>query len=299
MIEAAYEDTFVYLARDYNLGYVEMVAANPGIDPWLPGEGTELIIPARHLLPDAPRDGVVINLAEMRLYAFVNGDKAPAHFPLGIGRDGLETPAGSTEIKRKVKGPVWFPTARMREEDPDLPKSIGPGADNPLGSHALYLAWPQYLIHGTNKPFGIGRRVSSGCMRMYPEGIAALYDLVSVGTKVTVVDQPVKAAWIDDVLYVEAHPTKTQSHQLEDEGTITLEALSDVEMDFIRDVAGVYADQLDWDVVSAIAKARFGYPVEVMRKPEVKVGEGMAVIKPMPLKPNPLPIEDVSEGLSE
>lgn len=271
VIKAAYEDTFVHLARDYNLGYVELVAANPGVDPWLPGAGTKLVLPTRHLFPDAPREGVVINLAEMRLYAFDVGGKdgAPKSFPLGIGREGLETPTGSTTITRKVDGPTWFPTARMRAEDPDLPVSVGPGAENPLGSHALYLGWPQYLIHGTNRPFGIGRRVSSGCMRMYPEAIAKLYDLVPVGTKVTVVDQPLKLAWIDDALYLEINPSVKQSNQLEDTGVMAVEALRGDQKALIEAAAGDQADQLDWELVAETVTRRSSYPERILVRAEV------------------------------
>ena len=139
---AAYEDTFVHLARDYNLGFVEMRAANPTVDPWLPGKGTEIILPTRHILPEAPRKGVVINLPEMRLYAFVNGDNAPTTFPIGVGREGLNTPEGTTTVVRKKEGPTWTPTPRMRREDPTLDPYYPPGPDNPLGTHALYLGWP-------------------------------------------------------------------------------------------------------------------------------------------------------------
>lgn len=264
VIEAAYEDTFVYLARDHNLGYVEMVAANPGVDPWLPGAGTELVLPVWHLLPDAPRKGIVINLAEMRLYAFGADGKAPKSYPLGIGREGLETPTGKTKIVRKAKGPVWFPTARMREEDPNLPVSIGPGANNPLGAYALYLGWPQYLIHGTNRPFGIGRRVSSGCMRMYPEDIEKLFGLIPAGTSVTVVDQSLKVAWIGDELFLEINPSVKQANQLEDIGVMDVEPLSGDFKAIIEAAAGDQAVLLDWDQVADIVARRSSYPERIL-----------------------------------
>ena len=175
---AAYEDTLLEVARRFKLGYVEMVAANPGTDPWLPGEGTEVVLPTVHLLPDAAREGIVINLADMRLYYFPEPNGPPRSYPIGIGRDGLTTPLGTTEVVRKRKDPTWHPTARMREEDPELAEVVPPGPDNPLGSRAMYLGWPTYLIHGTNKPWGIGRRSSSGCIRMYPEDAEELFDLV-------------------------------------------------------------------------------------------------------------------------
>lgn len=270
---AAYEDTFVHLARDYKLGFVELRAANPNVDPWLPGEGTELILPTRHILPDAPREGVVINLPEMRLYAYVNGDAAPTTFPLGVGREGLETPVGETKIVRKKEGPTWTPTARMREEDPLLKQSYGPGPDNPLGTHALYLGWPTYAIHGTNRPFGIGRRISSGCIRMYPEDITRFYDMIPVGTKVTVVDQAVKAAWIEDKLYIEAHPSLEQSLEMEETAHISSPKISDADMEHIIKVAGEYSDRIRWAAVRTAIRERAGYPVDVARRPDLSVEE--------------------------
>lgn len=265
--ESDYEDTFVHIARDYNLGYVEMRAANPGVDPWLPGEGTDLILPTRHIFPEAPRQGIVINLPEMRLYAFVNGDNPPDTYPIGIGREGLDTPEGTTKIVRKRAGPEWRPTPRMRQEKPELPAVVEPGPENPLGTHALYLGWPQYAIHGTNRPFGIGRRISSGCIRLYPESITKLFEKVPVGTPVTVVDQPIKAAWIDDKLYIEAHPTISQSIQMEETGQIEPTQLSEKEMEYILKAADEFKDRLRWPAIRMAVKERRGYPVAVAWRP--------------------------------
>lgn len=268
---AEYEDTFVHLARDYKLGFVELRAANPKVDPWLPGDGTKLILPTRHILPDAVHEGIVINLPEMRLYAYVNGDAAPTTFPLGVGREGLETPVGTTKIVRKKEGPTWTPTARMREEDPLLKATYPPGPDNPLGTHALYLGWPTYAIHGTNRPFGIGRRISSGCIRMYPEDISTFFDMIPVGTKVTVVDQAVKAAWIDDKLYIEAHPSLEQSLEMEETARIAAPKISDADMEHIIKVAGEHKDRIRWAAVRTAIRERTGYPVYVARRPGVSV----------------------------
>ena len=191
---ASYEDTLLDVARRFNLGYVEMVAANPGTDPWIPGEGTDVVLPTVHLVPKAEPEGILINLADMRLYYFGEPGAEPRSYPIGIGRDGLMTPLGVTEIARKKKDPAWRPTARMRAEDPELPEVMPPGPDNPMGTRAMYLGWPLYAIHGTNNPWAVGRRSSSGCIRMYPEHAEELYELVEVGTKVTVVDQPVTRA---------------------------------------------------------------------------------------------------------
>ena len=174
-VVAAYEDTLLDLARANGLGYVEMIAANQGIDPWVPGENTPIVLPTAHVLPDAERQGLVVNLAEHRLYYFGPDGTVPQTFPLGVGKEGWATPLGSTEIVRKKERPTWFPPESIRAEKPHLPKAVPPGPYNPLGSHALYFDWPSYLIHGTNMPWGsraageprlhppLSRRISRGC----------------------------------------------------------------------------------------------------------------------------------------
>jgi L,D-transpeptidase ErfK/SrfK len=211
---ARHEDTLPDLARRFNVGYEEIVRANPGVDPWLPGEGTRIVLPTRFVLPDAPREGLVINLAAMRLFYYLpRKDKnAPLEVethPIGIGKVGWSTPEGRTKIVSKVKDPSWTPPASVRKEhaengDP-LPAKVPAGPDNPLGRHMMRLGWPSYLMHGTNKPYGVGMRVSHGCIRLYPEDIARVYDEVPVGTTVTVVNQPYLLGWKGDVLYVQAY----------------------------------------------------------------------------------------------
>ncbi len=262
--KAIFEDTLIHLARNNGIGFVELRAANPTLDAWIPGAGAKIILPKQHILPEASRNGLVINLAEMRVYYFKDEGQPPQTYPLSIGREGLQTPTGSTKIVRKKDGPTWRPTARMREEDPELPASVGPGPENPLGTHALYLGWPQYLIHGTNKPYGVGRRVSSGCMRMYPEDIKTLWPQVPVGTKVTVVDQPVKVGWIEDSLYVEVSPTQDQSLKIEEDGVLKTYEITVADMKLINKKAGVYADKIDWEVVRNAVHEHRGYPVEVL-----------------------------------
>lgn len=261
-----YEDTMVQLARTYNVGFVELRSANPFLDPWIPGEGKKLIIPSMHLLPRAPRNGVVINLAEMRMYAYMKPGQAPVTFPIGIGREGLQTPSGTTSIQRKKEGPIWRPTARMRKEHPELPVQVLPGPDNPMGTHAMYLGWPEYAIHGTDKPFSIGRRVSSGCIRMYPEDIKKAYDMFPVGTSVTVVDQPVKIGWVGSRLYLEVHPTTNQADKMELDGGMPGYVFSEEDMGLIVAAAGEYARDLDWQLIRQIVRERRGYPVEIFRK---------------------------------
>lgn len=263
---AVFEDTLIHLARKYNLGFVEMRAANPNLDPWIPGAGAKVVVPSRHLIPNAPRDGVIINLPEMRLYAFVNGDKPPSTFPIGIGREGLGTPIGSTKIVRKKIGPTWRPTDRMRREDPKLPASVPPGPENPLGTHALYLGWPQYAIHGTNRPYGIGRRVSSGCIRLYPESIKKLFAIIPLGIPVHVVNQPIKVTWIGDSLYLEAHPNLEQALMMEETGRIEHHNLSNSDVELIMRIAGDSQEYLNWPRIRRAVRERFGYPIRIARR---------------------------------
>jgi L,D-transpeptidase ErfK/SrfK len=261
---ASYQDTLLDVARKFKLGYVEMVAANPGTDPWLPGEGKEIILPTVHLMPDAKPEGIVINLADMRLYYFEKPDAPPRSYPIGIGREGLTTPIGTTEVVRKAKDPVWRPNARMRAEHPEYPEAVPPGPDNPMGTRAMYLGWRQYAIHGTNKPWGVGRRASSGCIRMYPEDVEELYDRVQIGTKVTVVDQPFKFGWIEGQLFMEAHPTQAQSDELEAVGRFDPVLPSSV-VDQAVAAAGPEAARLDWSRIRKATVERRGYPVLVTR----------------------------------
>lgn len=293
------EDTLVKIARAFTLGYVEMRAANQYVDPWLPGEGNELVLPSWHLLPDAPKEGIVINLPEMRLYAFINGNKEPYTFPLGIGREGLETPVGTTKVVRKKDGPSWRPTKRMRREDPNLPEVVLPGPNNPLGTHALYLGWPTYAIHGTDKPYGIGRRISSGCIRLYPENIKELFKLIPVDTKVTVLDQPVKLAWIDDVLYMEAHPNMDQAIQMEETGQVYSTKVRNDDLQDIVKFAGEFKNRLHWATIRTAIRERSGRPVMIARKPNAVVKKKkVKVIKVLPEIAEPIDDKKSSENTS-
>lgn len=215
--KAFHKDTFADIARRFNVGYAELVRANPGVDPWLPGEGTPIVLPTEFVLPDAPREGLVLNLAAMRLFYYPKRPKdAPKDaraevytHPIGIGKVGWATPEGSTKVVSHVKDPVWTPPVSVRKEhakDGDiLPDKVPPGPENPLGRHMMRLGWPSYLIHGTNKPPAVGMRASAGCIRLYPEDIARIYDLVPDGTKVTVVNQPYLLGWHGDRLLLQAY----------------------------------------------------------------------------------------------
>lgn len=210
---AHHHDTLTDIARRFNVGYEEIVRANPGVDPWLPREGTAVVLPTEFVLPDAPREGVVLNLAAMRLYYYPKRTKdGPVELithPIGIGKLGWATPEGSTKIVSRFKDPSWTPPASVRlehaKDDDILPAKVPPGPDNPLGRHVMRLGWPSYLIHGTNKPPGVGMRASHGCIRLYPEDIEALYETVPIGTRVTVVNQPYLLGRRGEQLIVQAY----------------------------------------------------------------------------------------------
>ncbi|TXI24514.1 MAG: LysM peptidoglycan-binding domain-containing protein [Nitrosomonas sp.] len=209
------EDTLSDIARRFNLGYEEIVSANPGVDPWIPKVGTPIVLPTQFILPEGPRRGIVINLAAMRLFYFPPKaknsklQKVITH-PLGIGRVEWKTPQGTTSIIAKKENPAWIPTASIRKEHAangsPLPAIVPPGPDNPMGTHVLRLGWTNYAIHGTDKPPSIGLRGSHGCLRMYPEDITGIYDAVPVGTPVRVVNQPHLLGWRGDHLYLQTYP---------------------------------------------------------------------------------------------
>jgi L,D-transpeptidase ErfK/SrfK len=206
------EDTLLDIARQHGLGYNEIAAANPGIDPWVPDERTEVVLPTAFVLPPGPREGMVINLAQMRLFYFPpprpGASAQVITHPIGIGVDIAPTPLGVTRVVRKAVDPAWYPPDSIRqrraEEGEILPTVVPPGPDNPLGGYALYLSLPGYLIHGTNRPWGIGMRVSNGCIRLYPEDIEALFAQVPVDTRVRIVREPYLVGERDGVPVLQA-----------------------------------------------------------------------------------------------
>lgn len=165
------EDTLLDIARSNDFGYTQLVAANRGIDPWLPGSGQRVTLPAFYILPDAPRLGIVINLVAQRLFYYPPDAPIVETYPIGVGVRGWATPLGLTRVAAKEAHPTWYPPPSIHAAELDLPKVVPPGPDNPLGNYALRLGWPSYLLHGTNKPDGVGRNVSHGCIRLYPEDI--------------------------------------------------------------------------------------------------------------------------------
>jgi L,D-transpeptidase ErfK/SrfK len=215
-VETVYEDTLYDLARKFSLGSEELIRVNPGVDPWLPGAGKTLVVPDRHILPPGPREGIVVNLPEHRLYYYPKpkrgGPVEVITYPVSIGKMDWRTPLGLTHVIGKQKNPVWYPPESVRKEhaeagDP-LPPSVPSGPDNPLGLFAMRLAAGNgtYLIHGTNNPIAVGLAVTHGCIRMYPDDVAALFPLIPVGTPVRLINVPIKVAWVDGELLLEAHP---------------------------------------------------------------------------------------------
>ncbi len=215
-VVTVYEDTLYDLASKYSLGSEEIIRVNPGVDPWIPGAGKTLVVPGRHILPPGPREGIVVNLPEHRLYYYPKpkrgGPIEVITYPVSIGKMDWRTPLGTTHVIAKQKDPTWYPPESVRKEhaeagDP-LPPRVPPGPDNPLGAFAMRLAAGKgtYLIHGTNNPIAVGLAVTHGCIRMYPDDVAALFPLIAVGTPVRLINEPVKVAWVDGELLLEAHP---------------------------------------------------------------------------------------------
>jgi L,D-transpeptidase ErfK/SrfK len=257
-----YQDTLLDLAWSHDLGYTQLVIANPGIDPWLPGAGKQIVIPQLYILPDAPHRGIVINLAQQRLFYYPPGGKEVITYPIGVGVTGWNTPLGATRVVQKVPHPAWYPPPSIKADEPDLPNVVPAGPDNPLGEWALRLGWPNYLIHGTNKPYGVGRSVSHGCIRLYPKDIDPLFHSVRVGIQVRVVNQHVEVVWFHDVLYVAVFPTKAQMDQIDIEQPPTAEAPSDL-VARVTAVAGDHVSAVNWPLVKALGLIRNGVPTPV------------------------------------
>lgn len=287
VVEARHEDTFVSLARTHNVGYEELRQANPGVDAWLPGEGTKVTIPSLYVLPRAPQRGIVVNVAELRMYYFpaqsgplpegvAPGSRRVITHPISIGRMDWSTPLGATTITGKVANPSWYPPESIRKEHAErndiLPRVVPPGPDNPLGKHAMRLGLPGYLIHGTNKPSGVGMRVTHGCMRMFPEDVEALYKTVPVGTTVNIVNQPVKIGWTaDGTLYLESHPALMESsidgENVAADGVEVVEPIQESPLTSLMRAyiaaTGERRVQLDWNAAERVAQLGNGVPEAV------------------------------------
>lgn len=272
------DDTLLDIARRHGLGYEDIVRANPDVDTWLPGEGTEVVLPTRYVLPPGPRRGVVLNLAEYRMYYYPapQDGEAPVvmTYPISIGRMDWATPLGVTSIVAKVRQPSWYPPESIRAEhaadgDP-LPRVVPPGPNNPLGEYAMRLGLPGYLIHGTNRPAGVGMRVTHGCIRMFPEDIDYLFGRVDVNTPVRIINEPVKIGWDGDELVVEAHPVlevvePDPAVEASPEGATPTEslpprdAMTSLTEQFVA-ATSARPGRLDWDAAERLLERADGIP---------------------------------------
>jgi len=273
-VKSAYEDTLVDIARIHGLGYEEIRLANPDVDVWLPGDGTEVRLPTQFLVPKAKRKGLVINIAEYRMYYFTRDgdDTVVKTFPISIGRMDWGTPLGRASIVKKVKNPSWYPPASIRAEwaadGRELAERVPPGPDNPLGDFAIRLSIPGYLIHGTNRPAGVGMRVTHGCIRMFPEDIEYLYPNIPVNTAVQIVNQPYKFGWEGDDLYLEVHPplatADDEAEGFDDPNGTDPWSLTSITELYIR-VTDTRAADVDWTLIDEVFEQRLGIPVKVGR----------------------------------
>ena len=261
------ERTLIDIALERDLGILSISALNPGVDVWVPGAERLVVLPTAAVLPEHERRGIIVNLAELRLYHFPEPDTVPFVHTIGIGREGFTTPLGATTVTRKQADPTWYPTEATRADRPELPPVVPPGPDNPLGRHAIYLGFPTYLIHGTNRPYGVGRRVSRGCIRMYPDFVAALFDRVPTGLPVRIMDDPIKLGWVAGDLYLEVHPDLEQFDELEVTYRFTKKPPPDITARIVAK-AGEARSRLAWDVIEMELVNRRGIPVRVTR-PEV------------------------------
>ncbi|MGB9331132.1 MAG: L,D-transpeptidase family protein [Steroidobacteraceae bacterium] len=269
IVKASKDDTLTDIARRFNVGYEEIVRTNPKIDPWLPGEGTEIVVPSQFILPDAPRIGVVINIPAMRIFYYPPVKKGQRQVvfthPIGIGKVGWRTPEGVTKIVRRQKDPTWRVPVSVRKEHhengEELEPVIGPGPDNPLGKYAFYLQWPSYLIHGTNKPAGVGLRSSHGCIRLYPEDIEQFFNMVPLGTQVRVVNQPFLFGWREGQLYMQ--PYDVLEDDTRDWTKAQKKLLSQSFAARLQQQLQQQHEQVDWTLVSSLSRSPRGIPVPI------------------------------------
>ncbi len=265
-IKARQEDTLLDIARRYSIGYEEIQRANPGVDLWIPGEGTDIVIPGRRILPPAPREGIVVNLPEHRLYYFPKPKRRQKPvvitYPVSIGQLDWNTPLGQTHVAAKEKMPYWYPPESIRKEHAargePLPRRVPPGPDNPLGAYKMRLAVGDgtYLIHGTNNPMAVGMAITHGCIRMYPEDIEALFPQVPVGTKVWLINKPVKVAYANGELLLEVHP------QVDAQGQ-SMEPDLDLLSQMLVEALGNTTAAIHWDYARETLQAAIGMPTLV------------------------------------
>jgi L,D-transpeptidase ErfK/SrfK len=263
-MRTVYEDTFAAVAERANLGYRELRQANPEVDPWLPGDGTEIVLPSEFVLPPGPRSGVVVNVAEYRLYFYPEDGGVVQTVPVGIGREGFPTPVMESRVVQRLEQPSWTPPESVRQEyaarGVSLSGVVPPGPDNPLGEYAMQLHRPSYLIHGTNQAFGVGSRVSHGCIRLYPEDIARLIWAIPRGAPVRIVHEPFKVGVRGSELVLEAHPPLPDY-----EGGALTDMVARV---IARAPEGAH---VDWELAERVAREARGVPVVIGELPEGSV----------------------------
>ena len=263
-ITADRRESLLDVARRNGLGFSDMKQANPDIDMWVPEDGAQVLLATSFVLPNARRRGVVVNIAEYRLYFYFeqDGQDMVATFPISIGRMDWQTPLGDWRVTRKRTRPTWRPPksiiAEYAADGEVLPAVVPPGPDNPLGDYAINLSAPGYLIHGTNKPRGVGMQVTHGCLRMLPEDIEWLFPQVPRGLPVAIVNQPVKVGWHDGRLFLEAHPA------LEDRGPEEVDNL----IGRIRASAQAARVVLDVQAMRRVLIERRGVPTPISPSPE-------------------------------
>ncbi len=270
VVTTSVEDTLVDIAARYHLGYNLIRSANPGVDAWLPGEGTEVLLPLHAILPDAPRSGIVVNVPEMRLYFYKTDPRgrqqdSVAVYPVSVGRGDWHTPLIQTRLTGRVKAPDWYPPQTIRAEHAArgdfLPAKVPAGPDNPLGEYLLVLDIPSYFIHGTNKKFGIGMQVTHGCIRMYPQDIEQLVKMAPKNTSVSIINQPIKTGWQNGQLFLEVHqPLEMEGERDGLERSAIIEALVAATRDAPETL-------IDWDRVDAVIAAANGVPEKVGQLP--------------------------------
>jgi L,D-transpeptidase ErfK/SrfK len=263
-------DTLLDIARRHDLGQDEILLANPAVDRWLPDQGTAILLPNRYIIPKAKRTGLILNVPEMRLYYFPRSrlGQAPVVIthPVSIGRLDWKTPLGNTEVVAKQRDPAWYPPRSLRKEaaasGERLPAVVKPGPDNPLGRYAIRLGIPGYLIHSTNKPYGVGMRVTHGCVRMYPEDIETLFEGIPIGTPVQIINQPIKVGWLDGTLYLELHPPLAEDREKYGDMTqMVLDAISDA----ISGANTKYRVLLRDSTIKTAIEEHSGIPVAISR----------------------------------
>ncbi|WP_019864208.1 L,D-transpeptidase family protein [Methylovulum miyakonense] len=289
LARAEQDETLLDFARRFLLGQTEIVRLNQDVDRWHVKKGEIVRLSNKRILPNTPHEGITLNISEYRMYYYPAGQPGVVmSFAHGVGRQDWKTPLGKTSVARKVKDPSWHPPESIRREhaangDP-LPEIVPPGPHNPLGAYALYLNLPgEYRIHGTDidKIYGIGMQITHGCVRMYPEDIEELYKTVSVGTPVYLVKQPIKVGWLDNVLYIEAHP------DLEGE-EMTLDQRYAVALDLIQKANNNEIPDFDQTILNEALKKLDGDPVALYERlpplEEVTPSAPDSIVAPLPVQ---------------